>query len=431
MSKQQELFRDEFTSMTTPIVCPSIKKKREALTKAQIEFNRLNKKIASLKQDINQMPEKKQQLQTYYKERLAPILHDCFAATCKICYYWDTQYEKKGLPANELFALSGLIMYKCRRILEEMSETGGEEEEEDMKAITILHRKHQMIQSSLTEKQLDKAIVKEMLQMFTFMTGQKPTPQMKKAKTEEEVNRLIEEFFLNQHKEEASNDGNPWEEPQPEPNLFGEEPPRQKRKMSKAELTRKLQEEQTLKSIRTIYMELVKELHPDREQDETLRLVKEERMKQLTEAYQNKDLSALLTMQIIWLEESVKSPEGQSDEILKGYNKILKKELEKLKKEQEMMQFSMSDLPREMGSLLLTPLEKLPGRIEEMFVHEQLQAKDLLKSLKAMGTKRGMEREIDRYLVETEEPDGFDNDMDDDSFMEELLEALLSGRKSK
>ena len=49
------------------------------------------------------------------------------------------------------------------------------------------------------------------------------------------------------------------------------------RKMTKAELNQKLQEEQTLKSMREIYLELVKELHPDRETDETLRAQKEER----------------------------------------------------------------------------------------------------------------------------------------------------------
>ena len=52
--------------------------------------------------------------------------------------------------------------------------------------------------------------------------------------------------------------------------------------MTKAELNQKLQEEQTLKSMREIYLELVKELHPDRETDETLRAIqKEERMKQI------------------------------------------------------------------------------------------------------------------------------------------------------
>lgn len=430
MSKQQKLFEDEFISQSALSTYPMIKKGKTSLTKTQAEFNRLNKKIASLKQDMNQLPEKKLLLQTYYKEKLTPILQNYFAAVCKVSYYWDKQYDKKELPADKLFVLSGLIMGQCRTILEDMVEI----EEEDMKAITAMHLKHQLIQTGLSEKQLEKAKVKEMLQMYISLTGLKPTPKMKKAKTEEELNSLIEEYFQNKAKEEASSEGDPgsmgspWEESQADPFFNEEWPPHQKRKMSKAELTRKLQEEQALKSVRTIYMELVKELHPDREQDEELRLIKEERMKQLTEAYKNKDLSALLTMQINWLTESVKSPGGQPDEILKGYNKLLKKELVKLENEQMMIHHSMSDLPDEIGYLLLVPLQKLPNRIKEVFAFEQIQATNLLKELKTMGTKRGMEREIRKRQIEMEEADNFDNDMDDDSFMEDIFEALLFGK---
>lgn len=82
--------------------------------------------------------------------------------------------------------------------------------------------------------------------------------------------------------------------------------------MSKREIEKEIQAEKTGKSIRGIYLELVKELHPDKEADETQRLLKEERMKQLTKAYQEKDLASLLRMQINWLEESAKEPIDQT-----------------------------------------------------------------------------------------------------------------------
>lgn len=423
MNKQQELFGDEFAPRSTPSVHPMIKKGKAKLTKIQAEFNRLNKKIASLKEEINHTPEKKRQLQTYYKESLVPILHECATAFCQVCYYWDKQYEKKELPADNLFVLSGLLLEKCRMFLEDMAEA----EEEDIKAVTALHLKHQIIQTGLSEKQLEKAKVKETLQMFTLLTGFKPTAKMKKAKTEEEVNSLIEEYLLEQKEKRASSDYNPWEEPQADPFFHEEQPPRQKHKMSKAELTRKLQEEQTLKSVRTIYMELVKELHPDREQDEALRLIKEERMKELTEAYKNKDLSALLTMQINWLEESVKSPEGQPEEILKGYNKLLKKELEKLEKEQMMMLQTQSDLPEEVRKLLFVPLKDLPQHLRRMYLFEQSEANGLLKTLKTLGTKRGMEREIKQQLKMRNAAD-FDEEIDDNFLIREILDSFLFGK---
>ena len=47
----------------------------------------------------------------------------------------------------------------------------------------------------------------------------------------------------------------------------------------------------------------------------TMVLLKEERMKQLTKAYQEKDLASLLRMQINWLEESAKEPIDQTDDV--------------------------------------------------------------------------------------------------------------------
>jgi hypothetical protein len=55
------------------------------------------------------------------------------------------------------------------------------------------------------------------------------------------------------------------------------------------------------KSIRSIYIALAKILHPDTEQDATLKMEKEEMMKMVTVAYENKDLMQLLKLQTLWI----------------------------------------------------------------------------------------------------------------------------------
>lgn len=81
-------------------------------------------------------------------------------------------------------------------------------------------------------------------------------------------------------------------------------------------------------SIRAIYIGLVKKLHPDKESDEVEKVKKTELIQQLTEAYENKDLLSLLTLQ-------AKHEDGKAKDLkhLKSYNEILEKEVAELEME--------------------------------------------------------------------------------------------------
>ncbi|MEG1748206.1 MAG: J domain-containing protein [Tannerellaceae bacterium] len=438
-NKQQELFGDEIIAQAPPSAYPMIKKGKTTLTKVQAEFNRLNKKIASIKEELSVIPEKKNRIQCFFKENLSPLQNSFAKESCRIGFYLDEQYDKNELSKKDRFALSGYTLEHCSTILDAIAGL----EEEDRKAISDIHLKHQMIQTGLSKKQIDKQKVKDALEVFPFLLGIKPTAKMKKAKTEEELLNLVEEYIQEQIKKEAeqsdSENGNPTEnEPQPD-TQFQEEPPHKKRKMTKAELTRKIQEEQTQKSIRTIYMELAKGLHPDLEQDDEVRQIKEERMKQLNEAYQKKDLSSLLTMQLNWLEESIKSPETQPDEVLKGYNKVLKEELKKLKDEQLIMEHTI-DLPTEIAELISVPMKDLDLHLKQLLYRMQLEYKDIMGTLKKISTKSGLKKEIKLYVenFEEEEEDFWDDELDElfdvkdsemDKFMQMLINESIFGKK--
>lgn len=423
---QYDLFGDAVPEEKQTSTCPVIKKGKVKLSTAQSEFNRLNKKIALLREELGHLSEKKRRIGEFYKDYILPLVVEynstLFTTLCKL----DAQYDKGELEDNDLFALSGVILDKCSILTQDMRGTG----EDEKKATLELQRKHEKIQTGLSDKDLNKVKVKELLQIFTFTTGFKPTAKMKKAKSEEELTELIEQFMLDKMKEEF--------EAQSQKDEFGKEKsftwdeqkeePRQKQKMTQADLKRKIQAEQTLKSMRTIYMELAKELHPDREQDEALRAVKEEKMKQLTEAYQKKDLAALLTMQVSWLEETVKIAPGElSDEILKGYNKILKTQLKKLEEEQDMAKYSISDLPDEMCDMLAAPLSKLDTEFDCFLNAEQSAIKEMQQMCKAWCTKRGLKKLIKEHQQEDEFNDFFDELMNED-MLDDLMKAMMSGK---
>jgi hypothetical protein len=76
------------------------------------------------------------------------------------------------------------------------------------------------------------------------------------------------------------------------------------------------------KSIRSVYTSLVKHLHPDKEMDEEKKISKTEAIKEVTLAYETKDMLTLLILQAKYgiVEESI------NDSDLRSYNTILKKQ---------------------------------------------------------------------------------------------------------
>lgn len=104
------------------------------------------------------------------------------------------------------------------------------------------------------------------------------------------------------------------------------------KKKTKAELKReelqKQKEELKNKSLRSIYLALAKVLHPDIETDIDKKLEKEELMKQVTVAYENKDLTTLLKLEMQWIYNE-KNTE-LSAEKLKVYIEVMREQANEL-----------------------------------------------------------------------------------------------------
>ncbi len=91
------------------------------------------------------------------------------------------------------------------------------------------------------------------------------------------------------------------------------------------------------KSLRSIYISLTKVLHPDTETDDVLKKEKEEIMKTVTLAYENKDLSTLLKLEMEWVFKTNENFEKLADDKLKIYISVLKERVSELEQEKFMM----------------------------------------------------------------------------------------------
>ncbi|MFN8579025.1 MAG: hypothetical protein U0354_19525 [Candidatus Sericytochromatia bacterium] len=107
---------------------------------------------------------------------------------------------------------------------------------------------------------------------------------------------------------------------------------KKKKTKKQIEKEQKLEAEEELKNknVRSIYISLAKILHPDSETDPKIKEEKEEIMKKVTKAYENKDFSTLLKLEIEWIHKENKHLEKLTDEKLKIYISVLKEQVQEL-----------------------------------------------------------------------------------------------------
>lgn len=307
---QKELAFDMFQDQEKMMI-PVIPKGRKKLSGAQTTFNRLNKKIAKLKMIIDELPQREHVIKKYFDENSFRLFEQEAQLTDELLCNLDRVYKTARLTQKEKSYLPELILDEC----EHLDDLPFDEKRRE--ALEAIRQDYIQISTGLSQEEIHKQGLESMLS-FCEMFGLTPTEDMKNAKNPEEFFQAVYEAKRLVDEQENQNSS-------------------KKKKLSKREIEKEIQAEKTWKSIRGIYLELVKELHPDKEADETQRLLKEERMKQLTKAYQEKDLASLLRMQINWLEESAKEPIDQTDDVLKLYNKVLQAQVDRLEQEYDLL----------------------------------------------------------------------------------------------
>jgi hypothetical protein len=105
------------------------------------------------------------------------------------------------------------------------------------------------------------------------------------------------------------------------------------KKQTAQEEVQRQEEALKLKSLRSIYISLAKALHPDRITDPAEKARKEELMKKVTAAYADRDLSALLKLEMEWVTSGTSALDTLPDEKLRLYIASLKEQATALERE--------------------------------------------------------------------------------------------------
>jgi len=152
------------------------------------------------------------------------------------------------------------------------------------------------------------------------------------------------------------------------------------------------------KSVRAIYMDLVKAFHPDREKDQAERDRKTEIMQRVTQAYEKNDLLGLLRLQLEFERIDQTHIETLAEDQLKYYNKILREQAKELEEEMEQLSMQASAFSGKPSYLISSPLSLELSLDQDIREYKNI-IKNIKKDLKAFVDYEQLKAFLKSYKI--------------------------------
>ena len=285
---------------------------KATLSKRQKEFNQLTRKIEELGKLIKDLQDGRTSLQQRAQKEMKPLLVKFEAAQVEMVISMDRIYPDEIFRKNDHRKLEHLITDMCFELITK----NGREELKD------IFNKYSDDDFDVVNAEVDRLAmdaVKDMAWVYGVEFDDADD-----ISTPEEFHAQMQKKLL--EKEEA----------------YGEEERLRAEKRAKKQKTqkqqdredkRKAEEQKLTKSVRSVYMDLVKAFHPDREKDESEKDRKTEIMQRVTQAYQENDLMKLLKLQMELDRIDQDHLETLADEQLMYFNKVLKQQVQDLEEQ--------------------------------------------------------------------------------------------------
>lgn len=393
------------TTKKISTIVPS-KKTGKVQSVEQKKFASLTKKIEKLKKELKGIPEREQIIRQFYAKKIEPGLKMYSTQMKENLKELDRWYEQGKLTAKRRDILAKNLIGICTQLL-----SFEIDDEENAQMLTDYCYKYTEIQTGLTAEEQKQKEVEEMSEMMEVLFGIKLDEGMENIHNTSDLLQQLQEKM----REQQLNGLNDQKDKEKNTNT------QTAKKVTKKELEKQLREQQEMKSLRNIYIELVSELHPDKEPDEQLKQKKEEQLKNITEAYRNKDIFALLTMQLNWLEESELGLENQPNAILKRYNSLMEKQLNQLQSQvEEQRNRPIFGVPMHYGELLF----ESNSRLQRSLKNFEEEKESMLFEAHELKMVMRQKKTLNRYLDESAETD-------DESFMEDLLALFFENEPQR
>ncbi|GAB3943492.1 J domain-containing protein [Spirosoma harenae] len=301
---------------------PIVGKDKTPLSKAQKEFNRLTNKIGDLEVELDQFRTLTTKIQQRVYAEYEPLLRDYTIVRADLVRVLDRAHERLEITKTERKKLADLILNLAYELI---SEHGLE----DLKPI---FDKYDADGFDATDAENDQQVSEVMKEMASSMYG---------ITFDEDADVSTKEKFMAYVEEQMQAKQEEFQQHRPEAEERRSKKPKSA-KQQEREAKKLIEERNITKAVRTLYMDLVKAFHPDREPDEAEKVRKTEIMKRVTEAYEKSDLLSLLRLQLEFNRIDQQHLETLAEDQLRYYNKILKQQADELGDELHSLQSQLS-----------------------------------------------------------------------------------------
>ncbi|GAB3931734.1 hypothetical protein [Larkinella terrae] len=332
-------------------------KDADSLSKSQKEFNRLTRKIETLEKDLVTYRETATRIQQQIQKDLVPLQTEYDQQRANLVRVFDRAHDSGPFKANERKKLAYIILNLAFDLI---SEHGLDE-------LKPIYDKYDSDGYDATNAEADDLASDTLKQMYGAMFGVEFDADADLSSPE----KLAEQLRQKLEEQQAS-----YEENRRQTEERRAQRPKTKKQLER-EAKKATEERSITKAVRTVYMDLVKAFHPDREPDEDEKVRKTEVMKRITEAYEKSDLLALLRLQLEYNRIDQNHLETLAEEQLTYYNKILKQQARELEEQ-------LYNLQSQLSSLSGKPLYYVssPGALESSFKTDVQELKRSIKNLK-------------------------------------------------
>jgi len=291
------------------------KSNNKVLSKEQIQFNKLSKRIENIRKQIESTQVKLDTLFSYYSEKMPPQYEKYGNGLTAFVMQLNEMHKYLKFTNTKREKLETLILNNLEKAFVHIMPT------DEVKAIY-----DKFSETSFDEelKKQEGQLKDSMSDMFSKMFGKKVDFSDMDMSEEAIAKKMAEMQDVFEQVEQNVGD-------------FKTKKRKQTVSQLKQEEKKKQIEELQNKNFRLIYTSLAKMLHPDLEIDETLKNEKEELMKKVTNAYNDKDLHTLLKLEIEIIHKENENLERLTDDKLKLLNSALKEQVNELNHELSMV----------------------------------------------------------------------------------------------
>ncbi len=352
---------------------------RATLTKSQKEFNRLTKRIETLGAELTAFREVADQLQRRVQAEYIPLVRQFQAQQADLVRLFDRAYDHPDFKKEEKKKLADLIL----NLAYDLIEAGAE----DLKPIYDKYDADGFDATSTDTDQLQAELLKSMAgQMFGIDLDDvdAASPEELKAQLQQKLaERDVAERRGKAEERRATQ--------------------AKSAKQQERDAKKELDEKNITKAVRTLYMDLVKAFHPDREPDEAEKERKTEIMHRVTAAYETGDLLALLRLQLEFERIDQTHLETLADEQLLYYNKILRQQVKELEGELVAMQSQLAAMSGKPTFFTCSPIT-LELSLTQDIKGLKNEIKSLKKDLKAFADHAILKEWLKTYKIQKAGP---------------------------